>query len=141
MNHESVVFALAALASLSMIITVLPYHAYTQTISPLDTSPSTVVYDNVVAFHASQIEYSSKTIPYLLSNINCLEKCPKLQDFENLSTVSALPASYETQTNLQKYFSAIFRTNPDIQKDLLSLYMPFLDNEDLVLSHPNEDNL
>jgi hypothetical protein len=140
-NYESVVFALAMAASLLMIITVFPYDAYTQTISPLDSGLSIAVNDHVAAFHASRIEYSSSTIPYLLSNITCLEICSKLQDFESLDNTSALPATYETQTNVQKYFSAIFRTNPDIQKDLLSLYMPFLDSEDIALSHPNEDNL
>ena len=47
----------------------------------------------------------------------------------------------QTETNERKYFIAIMRTNHDIQDDLLSLYIPYLDNDDKILSHPNEQNL
>ena len=47
----------------------------------------------------------------------------------------------QAETNIKKYFIAIMRTNHNIQDDLLSLYIPYLDNNDKILSHPNEQNL
>jgi hypothetical protein len=47
----------------------------------------------------------------------------------------------QTETNVKKFFIAIMRTNHNIQDDLLSLYIPYLDNNDKILSHPNEQNL
>jgi hypothetical protein len=146
MNREVVAFALAA-AALCIMITAFNCCAYAQTISPLYSSQVMVNNYHSGAFHTSLLDYSKQTCSSSATYVSYSEICAetftsKPQAFKNqLSYASESSAAPELQTNTAKYFFAIMRTNPNIQKDLLSLYMPYLDSDDKVISHPNEDNL
>ena len=146
MNHEIVAFALAAVA-LWMMITAFNCSAHAQTISPPYSTQKMGDNDLGAAFHTSLTDFSKQTCSNRTTYLRYFEICPgtitsKPQPSKNqLSNTSQSSAVPELHQNTSKYFVAIMRTNPNIQKDLLSLYMPYLDSKDKVLSHPDGDNL
>jgi hypothetical protein len=146
MDHKILGFALVAAASCIMIAG-FNCSAYAQTISAPYSAQKMEDNDHDAAFHTSLTGYSKQTcsnratyVPYFEICSGPLTSNPQALKSQ-LSYTSESSAAPELQTNTAKYFIAIMRTNPNIQKDLLSLYMPYLDSEDKVLSHPNEDNL
>lgn len=146
MNNLFVPFAIVA-STFFVLNFAFNYFAYAQTDFPLEITRSMLTDRNMNTYHQGfhtkitssvpifSTAYHSSTYP---DNIPSLAQGLKSTE---MSYTEPIIVAQIPQTNMKKYFVAIMRVNPDIQKDLLKIYMKYLDNDDKVLSHPNETNL
>ncbi len=131
-NNTIVLFTITVLI-LYVLTLKFSYYAYAQIDNAISGRVDLHSDDKTALFVSSSNIFSSATST----------GTPQVQDLDGNAMNSTKTSSFTTviSADIEKYFVAIMRANHDNQQTLIETYKPYVNSEDKILSHPNDENL